>query len=105
MGAPSTGSRAIISTSLLVALELFSAVERLLQDIQSDATLAETLGVSPVFLEDVKSGVVQVTMDDVTHWIATVAINRKIPSLRRYLSLSSAAQVVSSLELLIRTNT
>lgn len=98
----STGSLAIMSASLLVALELVSATKKLLADIGAEESAARALGVPSHVLKDILAGQVPVNMEDVTHWIAHFAQRRDYPSLHGYVSGDAAGRVVSSLELLIR---
>lgn len=99
----STGSRAILSASLLVALELFVATERLLKDIQAADSVSIALGIPQHLLDDIRGGKVTVTLDDVIHWITYFALKKQYPALHKYTSGSASGQVVSSLELLIRS--
>lgn len=98
----STGSRAILTASLLVALELFRATEQMLADVESDRTAGKVLGVADYIIADVRNGRLPVTMEDVTHWIANLAEHRSLPSLHGYTRSDAPGVVVSSLELLIR---
>lgn len=98
----STGSRVIMTTSMLVAMELFSATQKLLDDVGSNEPLGKALGVTQHLVDDIKAGRMLVTMEDVTHWIAHFALRRHYPSLHRYTTGDAAGRVVSSLELLIR---
>lgn len=100
--AHSTGTRVIMSTALLVAMELFSATQKLLDDIGSPEPLSRVLGISAYLIDDIKDGRMAVTMEDVTHWIAHFALRSHYPSLHGYASTDAAGRVVSSLELLIR---
>jgi len=98
----STGSRVIMTTSLLVAMELFQATQKLLDDVGSKELLANVLGIGQHLIDDIKNGRMVVTMEDVTHWIAHFALRKHYPSLHGYASTDAAGRVVSSLELLIR---
>lgn len=98
----STGSRVIMTVSLLVAMELFAATQKLLDDVKSQESLARALGIGQHLIDDIKSGRLVVTMEDVTHWIAHFALRRHYPSLHGYVNSDAAGRVVSSLELLIR---
>jgi len=98
----STGSRIIMTTSTLVAMELFCATQKLLDDVGSNDPLSKVLGVPQHLIDDVKNGRMAVTMEDVTHWIAHFALRSHYPSLHGYASRDAAGCVVSSLELLIR---
>jgi hypothetical protein len=98
----STGSRIIMTTSLLVAMELFLATQKLLDDVGAQETVAKALGIPQHLVDDVKGGRMLVTMEDVTHWIAHFALRRHYPSLHGYTNSDAAGNVVSSLELLIR---
>lgn len=98
----SSGSLAIMSASLLVALELVAATKKLLADIGAQESAAKALGVPQHILNDILAGQIPVNMEDVTHWIAHFAQRRNYPSLHGYVSGDAAGRVVSSLELLIR---
>lgn len=100
--AHSTGSRAIMSASLLVAIELIEATGKLLKDVGSSESVAQALGLPHYLLNDIMAGKIPVTMEDVTHWIAHFALRSQYPSLHGYASNDAAGRVVSSLELLIR---
>ena len=91
-----------MTTSLLVAMELFQATQKLLDDVGSGELLAHALGIGQHLIDDIKDGRMLVTMEDVTHWIAHFALRRHYPSLNGYASNDAAGRVVSSLELLIR---
>lgn len=99
----STGSRVIMNVSMLVALELFCATQKMLDELGHPETLAGALGVPQHLIDDIKDGRMLVTMEDVTHWIAHFALRRHYPSLHRYANTDAAGRVVSSLELLIRS--
>lgn len=98
----STGSRVIMGVSVLVALELFEATEKLLRDQVSSETVAQALGISGHLIHDIKAGKMRVSMEDVTHWIAHFALRKHYPSLHGYTSNDAPGLVVRSLELLIR---
>jgi len=98
----STGSRVIMSVSVLVALELFEAIDKLLKDQVSSETVAQALGIPPHLIQDIRAGKMRVNMEEVTHWIAHFALRKHYPSLHGYTSNEAPGLVVRSLELLIR---
>ena len=83
-------------------MELIRATRKLLADTGSSDKVGDALGIGNHFVADIEAGKIYVTMDDVTHWIAFLALKKNYPSLRGYASSDSAGLVVTSLELLIR---
>lgn len=98
----STGSRMILNASVLVAIELFEATEKLLRAQVSHETVGQALGIPNHLVGDVKAGKMRVTMEDVSHWIAHFALRKHYPSLAGHTSNDATGLVVKSLELLIR---
>ena len=103
MSSDSTGTRAILTASILVAVELLQATDRMLQGIGSPERPWRVLGLPGHLYADILKGHMKVTMEDVTHWLTNLVHHEdKYPSLRPYLSSGAAGRVVLNLELLLR---
>ena len=98
----SSGSRAVVTASLIVAMELFAATRRMLDAVDEGEEVSVVLGISRHVFEDIHQGRMKVTLEDVNHWIANLVHRHDYPPLEPYASDDSAGDVVVGIEEVLR---